>query len=222
MKRRLLLSVSALVASAALSFPLAAQAFTEGTDYITLEKPLAGGEGKLVKIWSYACPFCYRFDVGVDPKLVPAIESKTNLKFEPWHLETKGNFGRPASELLAALLLQDEAKGLNVESKDSQFKKAKDAWYTAYHRKNQRWPEGEAAFMKTGLDALGMDEAQANALRADPKAQALTDHWKAGYDIAKIQGVPAYVVNGKYLVMTQAIKSLGSFEELVVMLAKKE
>ena len=43
----------------------------------------------------------------------------------------------------------------------------------------------------------------------------MCDEWKLSYDVAKIQGIPAYVVNGKYLIMTKSIRSLDGMVELV-------
>lgn len=49
----------------------------------------------------------------------------------------------------------------------------------------------------------------------------LADGWKDSYDVAKIQGVPAYVVNGKWLVMTKSIRGFKGFESLLTELAAK-
>ncbi len=38
-----------------------------------------------------------------------------------------------------------------------------------------------------------------------PHVQNLVNSWKSVYDVAKIQGIPAYVVNGKWLIMTKSI-----------------
>ncbi|WP_443744325.1 thiol:disulfide interchange protein DsbA/DsbL [Sutterella sp.] len=222
MLRRTLLA-SAVVLAGACAAP-AAFAFTEGkdADYITLDKPLPGGEGKIVKIWSYDCPFCFKFDAGVDPKAVPAAEKATGMKFDMFHIETKGKYGRAGSELFAWCMLRDKAAGItDWENPDSLFKKAKDAVYKAYHRQGQRWPEGEAAFLKTGLDAIGAKPEEFMAARKTPEVQALADSWKPSYDVAKIQGIPAYVVNGKYLVMTKSIRSLQGFVDLLTELSKK-
>ena len=43
---------------------LSAAAFTEGEDYVKLEKPLPVEQNTLVKVFSYACPFCYKYDKG--------------------------------------------------------------------------------------------------------------------------------------------------------------
>ena len=215
MLRRTFIASAVLLATAAAA--PSAFAFTEGkdADYITLEKPLAGGEGKIVKVWSYDCPFCFKYDVGVDPKVLPRIEKETGLAFNPIHLETKGKYGRIGSEFLAMCLLRDKAAGVSVESKDSLFKKAKDAVYVAYHKKGERWTSGEAAFLKTMTDATGISADEFAKAKNDPAVKAMCDEWKLSYDVAKIQGIPAYVVNGKYLIMTKSIRSLDGMVELV-------
>ena len=196
-------------------FAATAMAATEGTDYVKLEKPYAYGEGKLTKVFSYDCPFCFKYDVGVDPKVLPRIEKETGLVFNPVHLETKGKYGRVASEFLAMCMLKDKAAGVSIESKDSLFKKAKDAVYKAYHKKGERWTAGDAAFLKTLTDATGISADEFNKAKGDEAVKKLCDEWKASYDIAKIQGIPAYVVNGKYLIMTKSIRGLDGMVNLV-------
>ena len=214
MLRRTFVKASAALAFAA-TITMPAFAATAGQDYQVLEKPLPGGEGKIVKIWSYDCPFCFKYDAGVDPKVMPGAEQATGLHFEMMHLETKGKFGRAASEFLAYCQLEDQKAGVtSVEDAKSLYKKAKDAWYQAYHKKGERWAAGEEAFLKTALDATGIT---ADAFAA---AQQLADSWKPSYAAAKIQGVPAYVVNGKYLVMTKSIRSVKGFTELLTELSK--
>ena len=41
------------------------------------------------------------------------------------------------------------------------------------------------------------------------------------YPVAKIQGIPAYVVNGKYLIMTKSIRNFDGMVALVKELAAK-
>ena len=220
MLRRTLLSAAA---SAALICSVSAPAFagTLGTDYIVLDTPLSNAQGTLIKVFSYDCPFCFKYDVGVDPKVMPRIEKEVGLKFKPMHLETKGKYGRQASVFLAMCMLRDEKAGVSIEDKNSLFKKAKDAVYQAYHKKQERWTSGEAAFLKTMTDATGLTTADYEKAKADPTVTALADSWKETYPVAKIQGIPAYVVNGKYLIMTKSIRNFDGMVALVKELAAK-
>ncbi len=214
--------IQAAAAAALVSSIPSAFAFTQGTDYVVLDKPLANAEGTLIKIWSYDCPFCYKYDVGVDPRVLPRVEKEVGLKFVPMHLETKGKYGRVASEYLAVCQLRDEAAGRTPEDKESLYKKAKGAWYVAYHKKSERWSAGVEAFLKTAEAATGITAADFEAARKDPKVVALADSWKPVYDVAKIQGVPAYVVNGKYLIMTKSIRNFNGMVDLIKELAAKK
>jgi len=137
---------------------LSASAFTEGEDYVKLQKPLPVEQNTLVKVFSYACPFCYKYDKTVTPKV---IEKVAGLKYVPFHLKTKGEYGEAASKIFAVLAVMDEEKGVSLLDENSLFKKAKFAYYKAYHDQKQRWSDGkdEAAFLKTGLDAAGISEA---------------------------------------------------------------
>ena len=213
--------IKAATAATLLSAVPCAFAFTEGTDFVVLDKPLPNAEGTITKVWSYDCPFCFKYDVGVDPRVIPQVMKETGLKFVTLHLETKGKYGRAASEFLALCQMRDEAAGVAVMDKESLYKKAKGAWYQAYHKKGERWVEGEAAFLATAEAATGIAHADFEAARKDPKLLALADSWKVCYDIAKIQGIPAYVVNGKYLVMTRSIRNFDGMVKLIKELAAK-
>ena len=214
MQRRTLFS-AALAASAAFSFPALADDFKEGTDYVRLSKPLPSRKNNVIKIFSYDCPFCFRYDIGVDPMI-----EKAGLTFEPRHLETKGKYGRTASEFFAMCILKDEKAGRSIEAKDSLFKKAKDAVYFAYHRKGERWTKGEGAFIDTLCGATGISAAEFDKERKTAAVQNLANSWKSVYDVAKIQGIPAYVVNGKWLIMTKNIRSIDGFVALIQKLSK--
>ncbi|AQW82296.1 thiol:disulfide interchange protein DsbA/DsbL [Campylobacter pinnipediorum] len=199
---------------------LSANAFTEGKDYMKLENPLPVENNTLTKVFSYACPFCYKYDKSVTPKVV---EKVAGLKYVPFHLKTKGDYGEAGSKILAILAVKDMKSGTSLLDEKSLFKKAKFAYYKAYHDKKERWDAGknEAAFLKTGLDAVGISMDEYNKELQTPEVQDLLKKWDAAYDVAKIQGVPAFVVNGKYLIYTSSIKSIDGFAQLIEELLKK-
>jgi thiol:disulfide interchange protein DsbA len=213
-----------IVASLALVALLAGTglAFTEGVDYMVLEKPIPNAQGTLIKVFSYDCPFCYKYDKAVTPKLVPQLPKE--ITFRSFHLKTKGKYGEQGSELFAELLVKDQEAGLtdkDLYSDKSLLKKAKMAYYTAYHDKKERWDAGPEAYYQTGFDAVGLSKDEFEKAKASPKVQALLKEWEASYDVAKIQGIPGFVVNGKYLIYTKSIKSVDSMLELVKELSKK-
>lgn len=207
-----------VVICAILSFSVAA--FTEGTDYIVLEKVIPDAQGTLIKVFSYDCPFCYRYDKGVTPVVMQQVNDI--VKFDPFHLETKGKYGVVASELFAVLINKDQESGVSLLDDKSLFKKAKFAFYNAYHDKKERWDGGADEYLKTGLDAVAMSKEDFEQALTDPKVQAMLKRWKEyAYDVAKIQGVPAFVVNGKYLILTKSIRSTESMADLIKQLASQ-
>jgi len=207
------LALSLLVATASFGF-------TEGTDYVKLEKPIANADKTLIKVFSYDCPFCYKYEKAVTPVIVPKLPE--GVTFRPFHLKTKGKYGETASQLLATLLIKDQDNGIkSVFDEHSQFKKAKMAYYNAYHDKKERWDAGADAFLETGLKASGLSKAEFDTAKEDPRVKALLAEWDQSYEVAKIQGVPAFVVNGKYLIKTASITSPDSMVELIKELLTK-
>ena len=211
-----------ILAGVALLGAINLNAAQEGVDYVKLDKPLNVSGKTLVKVFSYACPFCYKYDKTVTPKVVDKLKA-AGVTFEPYHLKTKGEYGEAASKIFAVLAIKDQAAGVGFFDENSLFKKAKMAYYKAYHDKKERWGNGkdEAAFLKTGLEASGLSQADFEAGLQDPKVQELLSKWDASYDVAKVQGVPAFVVNGKYLLMTSKITSIEGMAKLVEELSAK-
>ena len=66
-----------------------------------------------------------------------------------------------------------------------------------------------------------MSDADYDKALDSARAQEILKTWDESYDVAKIQGVPAFVVNGKYLIMTKSITSLDGMAQLIEELLKK-
>jgi thiol:disulfide interchange protein DsbA len=197
-------------------------ALTEGVDYLVLEKPIPNAQNTLVKVFSYDCPACYTWDKKIMPVIVPNLP--VGLTYRPFHLKTRAKYGVQASELFAVLLVKDQESGLSdkeLYTEKSLMEKALEAYYQAYHEKRERWDAGPDAFLKTGLDAVGMSKEEFETAKNSPKVKALLAEWDASYEIAKIMGIPSFVVNGKYLINNKSIKSFDSMLAIINELWKK-
>ena len=192
----------------------------EGIDYVVLQNPKPQAQGTLTKIFSYDCKHCYKFDITVDADLIARIKQKTNLTFNPVHIEQRAKYGRTACEFFALCILRDKAAGRDAYGEDSLFKKAKDALFAAYHKDGTRWLWGESSFIDTLTKATGISSEDFSQSRRQHKVQALCDEWKWWYEAAKRQGIPAYVVNGKYLLLTANLRSVEQMAELIEELSK--
>ena len=197
-----------------------ANALEEGKEYQILQKPLDVPKNSVVKVFSYECPHCYKFDKTVTPKLFSELDG---VKFIPYHLKTKGKLGETASKIFAAMIVLDEASDVSLLSDKSKFKKAKLAIYKATHDKDDDFNGGKdkARFIQTALSAAGVSDADYDKALASERAQEILKAWDDSYDVAKIQGVPAYVVGGKYLINVKAIGSVDAMAAAVKELLAK-
>ncbi|MDR1460287.1 MAG: thiol:disulfide interchange protein DsbA/DsbL [Campylobacteraceae bacterium] len=202
-----------------LFFTMNAFGFSEGTDYVKLTNPIPNADKTLIKVFSYDCPFCYKYDKSVTPIVVSRLEGV--LTFKPFHLKTKGKYGKEASELFAALIVKDSAENIKLTDETSAFKKTKMAYYNAYHDKKERWDGGAESFVAFGLQASGLSESEFKKLKNTQEAKDIISQWEASYEVAKIQGVPAFVVNGEYLIYTKSITSIDKMVDLIKELANK-
>ncbi|PAF43833.1 thiol:disulfide interchange protein DsbA/DsbL [Helicobacter sp. 11S03491-1] len=210
----LLTKFSRLIGIAVLFGSISLHAAKEGTEYMVLPDPVPNAQNSVIEVFSYDCPFCFKYS-----KIVPKIvkDLPKGVAFKPFHLKTKGKYGVQASELFAVLAVKDQKNGIDINSDASLFHKAEYKYFDEYHVKKNRWKDGAdpQSFLKTGLDAVGMSESEFNAEKSNPAVLNLLKTWDISYEIAKIQGVPAFVVNGKYLIYTKSIRSIDHLEQII-------
>ncbi|MBO7370112.1 MAG: thioredoxin domain-containing protein [Campylobacter sp.] len=208
-------------------FCLFSFAFCEQDErYIVLENPIENAENSLIEIFSYDCPFCYKFDEVIKKIMC----ENTNLKFIPYHLATRGEFGVLGSEIFANLIAYDNNKSIDLFDELSEFNRAKKAIFAAYHEKKERWggvadENGKNAFLQTALANSQISnfkfENNSTAVSEILNSWGLDKNGKA-YEIAKILGVPAFVINGKYLIKTGSLRSFDDMAKLVKELSLKD
>ena len=66
-----------------------------------------------------------------------------------------------------------------------------------------------------------MSDADYDKALASQRAQEILKTWDESYDVAKIQGVPAFVVGDRYLLNVQALGSVGAMTEAIKELSVK-
>ncbi|MGH1601665.1 thiol:disulfide interchange protein DsbA/DsbL [Campylobacter majalis] len=192
-------------------------AYEEGVDYIRLQRSLPVERGTLTKVFSYACPYCYKYDKSVIPKVMSKLDG---VKFIPYHLKTKGELGNSVSEIFAVLIAIDNENGIDLLSDESKFKKAKFAIYKAYHDNGERWSNGKNKddFLNQILSVVGVSTDEFEKRLKDFSVITMLSDWDNGYAVAQLQGVPALVVDGRYLINTQNIRSLDDLARLITKL----
>ncbi len=164
----------------------AAEEFSAGIDYQLIEPPVAvesNGQVKVVEVFWYGCPHCDTFE--------PYIREWTASK--PGYVEFErqpGVFSNPVWQLHAAAFYSAEQLGIGEEVHGPIF--------DTIHRQGNRLDSAEklqAFFAHYGVDAeqfsatLNSDAVRTRVLRAQQLSQQYG-----------INGVPAMIVNGKYLI----------------------
>ena len=201
-------------------FALNLSALTEGVEYQTLAKPLNVPKNSVVKVFSYDCPHCYKFDRTITRKLMSKLDG---VKFIPYHLSTKGKLGETTSKIFAALISIDEANGTDLLSDESKFKQAKFAIYKARHDEKDDFNDGKdkQRFIDLALNAAHVSKDEYEKALSSDRAKELLNEWFASYDVASINGVPAFVVSGKYLINLNAASSIAEMEKTIKELVDK-
>ncbi len=204
MIKKSLLALGALVLSCSVS----AAKFSEGEHYQLLGDASFNAPNQVTKVYSVNCPFCYKYDKSVTPGMVKNLPN--GVTFDAYHITTKPPLGNEKALVLAYAQTKSEKA----------FKAAKMAYYKHYHDDKIHFANGDEA-ITFGLKAAGLDKAGFDAAKNSPEVQELLKKWDQGVAVAKIQGIPAIVVNGKYLINTKSIRSMKMLDELVAELAAK-
>lgn len=201
-------------------FALNLSALTEGVEYQTLAKPLNVPKNSVVKVFSYDCHHCYKFDRTITRKLMSKLDG---VKFIPYHLSTKGKLGETTSKIFAALISIDEANGTDLLSDESKFKQAKFAIYKARHDEKDDFNDGKdkQRFIDLALNAAHVSKDEYEKALSSNRAKELLNEWFASYDVASISGVPAFVVSGKYLINLNAASSIDEMAKTIKELLDK-
>lgn len=184
----------------------------EGEDYAVLKEPLPNASNAVIYIFSYTCSLCYTYN-----SFIPYMAESVNVAIKPYYVWQMGEFGRIASQVFAVALAKDKEENRNSFRGDSAFFKAEVAYFYEFHDKRRRWSSG-ADFLKTGLMALDMSESKYKDMLNSSAVKRVLKEWEASYAIAAEYGVPAFVVNGKYVVTN--IASQKDLEDKILALLK--
>ncbi|MCI5969294.1 thiol:disulfide interchange protein DsbA/DsbL [Helicobacter sp.] len=179
----------------------------EGRDFITLNKPLNVPKNTIVELFNVGCPYCASIN-----KILPNLFSllPNEVVFMPYHIITSAPFSTQASEVLAVSLSLDKAQNLSPKSSNSHFKRVLDSYFDANFQQRKRFNNAES-FIAHGLSVLNISKEVFDSTLKEPYTQMLLKEWKDSARYANIQGVPSFIINGKYLILAQGLKSEEDF-----------
>lgn len=210
MKRVFSLLFAALLASFAMSSPVLAAEPQVGREFKVISPPLAGPKDKIevIEFFSYGCPHCSDFHPIIS-KWAASLPKDVSFRRVPV------SFSRPEWARLSRLYYALEATG--------DLAKLDTAVFLALHEQRVSfktdeavvaWAASKGADAKKFGDALGAFSMQSKVQRADADATA-----------ARIGGVPALAVDGKFLINNEAASNyehLLQITDSVIVKARKD
>ncbi|KAB0459535.1 MULTISPECIES: thiol:disulfide interchange protein DsbA/DsbL [Vibrio] len=187
-----------------LSLSAHAAKFNEGEHYKVLDLE-ASKKPMVTEFFSFYCPHCNSFEPIIQQlkQQLPA-----NAKLQKNHVSFMGgNMGMPMSKAYATMI------ALKVEDK------MVPVMFNRIHNMNKP-PRDEAElrqiFLDEGINAKKFDAAY-NGFAVD----SMVRRFDKAFKDSGLSGVPAVVVNNRYLIDAQGISSLDEYFELVNFLLKK-
>lgn len=180
--KKILFALAGLV----LAFSVSAAPYSEGKQYVTLDKPVAG-EPHVLEFFSFFCPHCYQFERIWHVNEAVAKSLPADVKLTRYHVDFLGGDLGPVVTHAWAV-----AMALGVEDKVT-------APLFDGIQKDQTITDAaslKAAFIK----AAGITSEDYDAAWNSFAVKALVaQQQKAAADL-NLRGVPAIFVNGKYMV----------------------
>lgn len=186
---------------------LNAQTLKEGRDYIVLQKPLDVPQKSIVEIFNVGCPHCAKMSE-ILPRLFAVIPQEA--VFLPYHIITPNAFSAQASEVLAVAVSIDAERNLHSRDIESYFRRASNAYFDAFFKQQKKFKNKEA-FIAWGLDAMEISQTKFETQRRSQEVQEMLKVWQDSVEQTGIQSVPAFIVNGKYLILQDALKDAEDF-----------
>ncbi|MDA3967093.1 MULTISPECIES: DsbA family protein [Helicobacter] len=180
----------------------------EGEDYIILKNPIKNTENSVIELFNVGCPHCEYFNKDL-PKVLEFLPN--SVAFYPYHLSAGVRLHEVFSEILAVALNLDLDTGLSTKSNNSNFKKVTNLYFDLMHTKQKKW-QSEDEFLSDGLAILGISSEEYKKILKDKNTQNTLKKWRDSMQYAEFQGVPSFIVNGKYMIVT---KNISSTEDLI-------
>lgn len=194
----------ALCSAVMLSFSVQAAKFTEGDYYKVLDLPKSSTP-IVTEFFSFFCPHCYSFEPMIQQlkKTLPE-----NVKFQKHHVSFMGgSMGKSLSKAYATSIV------LGIEEKMT------PVLFNRIHNM-QKPPRNDndlrQIFLDEGVKAEDYDGAF-NSFAVN----SMVNRYNKAFQDSGLSGVPAVVVNNKYLVQTGEIESADEYFALINFLLKK-
>ncbi|HGM5492935.1 TPA: thiol:disulfide interchange protein DsbA [Serratia fonticola] len=195
-----------------MAFSASAAQFSDGTQYVTLDKPVTG-EPQVLEFFSFYCPHCYQFEetFHISDAIKKGLPEGT--KMTKYHVEFLGPMGKQLTQAWAV------AMALGVEDKITQ-----PMFEAIQKTQTVQTPDDiRKVFVNAGVAGEEYDAA----LNSFVVKSLVAQQEKAAEDL-QLRGVPAVFVNGKYMVKNDGLDTsnmdvyVKQFADVVKFLSEKK
>ncbi|CAH7314372.1 Thiol:disulfide interchange protein DsbA [Vibrio chagasii] len=187
-----------LFAALIMSASINAAQFEEGTHYKILD--VAKAEKPVVtEFFSFYCPHCYKFE-GVIKYLKEDLPETAN--FQKVHVAFMGNnMAVPMAKAYATMIALDAEESMVP------------AMFAQIHER-QKTPRDKAELRQVFIDN-GVDAKKFDAAYNSFAVNSMQKRFDQQFDASTLTGVPGVLVNNKYIVKPDQIKSSEEYNQLV-------
>ncbi|MFW0989250.1 thiol:disulfide interchange protein DsbA [Cronobacter sakazakii] len=177
------------LAGMVMAFSVSAADYSDGKQYNTLEKPVAGAP-QVMEFFSFYCPHCYQFEEVLH--VFDSVKKKlpAGTKMTKYHVEFLGPLGKDLTQAWAVAM----AMGIEDKITAPMFEAV---------QKTQT-VQTPADIRKVFIDAGVKPEEYDAAWNSFVVKSLVAQQEKAAADVG-LQGVPAMYVNGKYQLNPQGM-----------------
>ncbi|HFZ8996674.1 TPA: thiol:disulfide interchange protein DsbA [Citrobacter freundii] len=177
------------LAGMVLAFSVSAAQFSDGKQYITVEKPIAGAP-QVLEFFSFYCPHCYQFEEVLHVSDSVKQKLPQGTKMVKYHVEFLGPLGKELTQAWAV------AMALGVEDKITL------PLFEGVQR--TQTVQSVTDIRKVFIDAGIKEEEYDAAWNSFVVKSLVAQQEKAAADL-QLQGVPAMFVNGQYQINPQGM-----------------
>lgn len=172
-----------------MSFSVSAAQFSDGAQYVTLDKTVAN-EPQVLEFFSFYCPHCYQFEQVWHVSDNIRKNLPKDVKYAKYHVEFLGPLGKQLTQAWAVAI------ALGVEDKVSPL------MFDAVQKQQsvQNADDIRKVFIQAGVKGEDYDAA----LNSFVVKSLVVQQEKAAADMG-LQGVPSVFVNGKYMVKNDGL-----------------
>ncbi|WP_097032603.1 thiol:disulfide interchange protein DsbA [Sodalis endosymbiont of Henestaris halophilus] len=170
-------------------FSALATTFTEGQQYLQIDKP-AINEPQVLEFFSFYCPHCYQFEqiYHISSKVKKSLP--VGIKMTKYHLDCIGPIGKSLTQAWAVAMM------LGVEDKVSPL-----LFDGLQKTQNIKTPNDiRAVFIQSGIRAEEYDSAWNSRM-----VKSLVVKQEKAAVALQLRGVPSIFINGKYMIKNDGL-----------------